>query len=86
METFILMLVIAYSTAKDEMPGGAAVTTTKEYFTSRENCEDEAEKAMKRLTAKDKFKRVEAWCMHRWEPGQDLLPKPTLRENQKRKG
>ncbi len=71
MSTYILWIVIAYSTAQGDMPGGAALATVKQEFFTMDQCRSEEAKAIKELA--QQFKRVTAWCMSRPEPGEDLF-------------
>lgn len=71
MSTYILWIVIAYSSASGDMPGGAALTTVKQEFFTLEQCRSEEAKAIKEL--KENFKRVVVWCMSRPEPGEAIF-------------
>ena len=70
MSTYILWIVIAYSSAQGDLPGGAALTTIKQELFTMEQCKGEEAKAIKELS---QFKRVSAWCMARPEPGEELF-------------
>jgi hypothetical protein len=70
MSTYILWIVIAYSSAQGDLPGGAALATVKQEFFTLQQCRDAEKEAIKELA---QFKRVSAWCMSRPEPGEDLF-------------
>jgi hypothetical protein len=83
MSTYILWIVIAYSSAQGGDPGGAALTTIKQEFFTMEQCKGEEKKAIEELK---QFKRVSAWCMARPEPGEELFNlKPGALRGQKDK-
>jgi len=71
MSTFILYVVLSYSTAQGDMPGGAALTTFKQEFFTMQQCRDAEKEARRALDPA--FKRFVTFCLARPEPGEEIF-------------